>query len=102
MKKNILKREDILHVAKLAKLKLSDEEIDTYLKQLSSVVDYISKLNEINTDKVEPVSHITGLTNVTAEDNIENKRQLSQKEALQNAKSTKNGFIKVKAIFTQE
>lgn len=101
MKKNTLKREDILHVAKLAKLKLTEEEIDTYLKQLSSVVDYIGKLNEIDTNKVEPVSHITGLTNVTAEDDIENKRQLSQKEALQNAKTTKNGFIKVKAIFKE-
>ena len=101
-KKRILTKDDILHVAKLAKLKLTEEEIEKYLGQLSAVVEYINKLNELDTKNIVPISHITGLTNVFKEDGLKNKRQLTQESALKNAKSTKNGYIKVKAIFSRE
>lgn len=102
MNKKILTKEDILHLAKLAKLQLTEEEIQLYLGQLSAIVEYVGKLNELDTTNVEPVSHITGLINVTEEDDKENKRLLTQADAIRNAKSSKNGFITVKALFLRK
>lgn len=90
---------DVFHVAKLANLPLTDEEKEKFEKQLSETLSYIEILKEIKTDKIPPTSHVTGLENVTRKD--EPAPSLSQDEALQNAKSTHNGFFKVKAILEE-
>ena len=90
---------DVPHVAKLANLKLSETQIKTLEKQLQSILDYIDKLKEVNTSKVEETSQVTGLENVTRND--EAKPSLSQEEALSNSKSTHNGLFKVKGIFNE-
>lgn len=90
---------DIAHIAKLANLKLTSSEEKAFAKQLGEVVSYFSKLNKVNTDKVEPISQITGLVNVSRQD--EAKPSLSQGDALKNAKKTHNGFFEVDAIFAQ-
>lgn len=87
---------DIAHIAKLANLALSKEEHKKFESQLSSVLDYVNKLKEVDTKNIEPTSHVTGLENVTRGD--EAKPSLSQDEALSNTKSKHNGFFKVKAI----
>lgn len=87
---------DVSHVAKLANLPLSDEEKTRFEKQLSETLDYVKQLEEIDTKGVEPTSQVTGLENVTRED--EPRPSLSQDEALKNAKSVHNGFVKVPAI----
>lgn len=97
-----LTREQILHIAKLANIKLTEQEVEKFQKQLSSVIGYIDKLKEINTDTVDAISQVTGLTNVTAEDGMVNKRKLTQEQALKNARSKKNGFIRVDAIFREK
>lgn len=91
---------DITHVAKLANLPLSDEEKKKFEKQLEETIEYIKSLNEVSTTGVEPTSQVTGLENVTREDTV--KPSLSQEEALSNAKSTHNGFFKVKGILQNE
>ncbi|MCR4325057.1 MAG: Asp-tRNA(Asn)/Glu-tRNA(Gln) amidotransferase subunit GatC [Candidatus Curtissbacteria bacterium] len=91
---------DIEHVAKLANLNLTPEEKTLFEKQLGEVVNYISKLNEVDTDKVEPISNITGLENVARDD--EAAPSLSQGDALKNAKKTHNGFFEVNAIFEED
>jgi len=88
---------DIGHVAKLANLKLTSSEEKTYEKQLGEVLNYVSKLNELNTDKVETISNITGMVNVSRGD--EAKPSLSQEDALKNAPKVHNGFFEVDAIF---
>ena len=98
-KKN-LTTEDILHIAKLGNLTLTKEEIEIFKKQLSSVIEYIGKLQEINTEKVEPASQITGLTDVLREDKIDDKRTLAPNQALANTKSKEGNLFKVKAILT--
>lgn len=98
-KKKILTSEEIRHLAKLANLKLTEEEIKKYQKQLSDVIDYIKKLNKIDTQDIEPVAQLTELTNVYSGDKVSNKRGLRQEDALKNAKDKKNGFFRVKAIF---
>ena len=88
---------DIKHIAKLATLTLSHEEEEKFSKQLEETATYIQGLEEVDTNGVEPTSQVTGLENVTREDEI--KPSLSQEDALRNSKSTHNGFFKVKGIF---
>lgn len=87
---------DVRKVAKLANLTLTDEETQKFEHQLSSILDYFKKLNEVDTENVEETSQVTGLENVTRKD--EASLSLSQDEALANTKSKYNGLFKVKAI----
>lgn len=91
---------DISHVAKLANLPLTDEEKKKFEKQLEETISYIQNLNEADVTGIEPTSQVTGLENVTREDIA--KPSLSQEDALKNAKSTHNGFFKVKGILSNE
>lgn len=91
---------DVQHVAKLANLKLTPNEEKNFEKQLSEVLDYINELQKINTDKVEPISNITGLQNVTREDIPS--PSISQEDALKNAPKTKNGYFEVAGILENE
>lgn len=97
-----LTRDDVLHVSKLAKLNLSEEEIKKYLKQLSKIVDYIGQLEEVNTSDVEPTSQTTGLTNVYRTDEIKEEDCLSQEEALSGTKKTHNGYFVVPGILEEK
>ena len=63
--------DDVRHIAKLARLQLSDEEIKKFSKELSSILGYMTILNEIDTENVEPTAQVTGLTSVLRDDNIE-------------------------------
>ena len=90
---------DVGHVAKLANISLSKGEQFKFEKQLSEILSYVEKLKEVNTKNVETTSQVTGLENVTRED--ETKPSLSQEEVLSNSKSTHNGLFKVKAILDQ-
>ena len=96
-----LTKRDVEHVAKLAKLDLTNEEIDKYLKQLSSVIDYISELSEVNTESVEPTSQTTGLENIHRPDEVNEKNCLSQDQALSGIDKAHNGYFKVKAILNE-
>lgn len=93
---------NVPHVAKLAGLTLSDKEIKTFEKQLGSVLDYIDKLKEVNTEKIEETSQVTNLENVTREDTLDESRTLTQEEAISNTKSQENGLFKVKGILNEE
>lgn len=87
---------DVTHIAKLANLPLNPEEKEKFEKQLSETLGYVNKLNSVDTKNVEPTSQVTGLENVTREDDA--KPSLTQEQALSNTKSKSNGFFKVKAI----
>lgn len=91
---------DIVHVAKLANLKLTAKEEKDFEKQLSAILDYFKDLQKVNTDKVEPISNITGMLNVSREDKA--KPSLSQEDALKNAQKLHNGFFEVDAIFAED
>lgn len=100
MKKTHKPEIDIDYVSKLANLPLSNKERVLFEKQLKDVLNYIAKLNEVNTDKVEPIGHVTDLANITRND--ETRPSLSQDEALKNASKTYNGFFEVDAIFEEQ
>ena len=59
---------DIEHVAKLARLRLTDAEKEKFSKQMETIIEYIEKLNELDTQNVEPTAHVLGLSNVFRED----------------------------------
>ena len=91
---------DVNHIAKLANLNLNEDEKRKFEKQLSETAEYVKELEQVNTDGVDPISQVTGLENVTRDDEI--KPSLTQEEALKNAKSTYKGFFKVKGILSNE
>lgn len=90
---------DVSHVAKLANLPLKPEEKDKFEKQLSGILSYVEKLKEVNTEGVETTSQVTGLENVTREDEVI--PSLTQEETLSNTKSQHNGLFKVKAVLQE-
>lgn len=87
---------DVKHVAQLANLTLTDDELKKFETQLDETLAYIENLNEVDTKNVEPTNQVTGLENVTREDIA--KPSLTQEEALSNTKSQHNGMFKVTAI----
>lgn len=64
----MIDREQVLHVAKLARLRLSDEEIERMSSELSGILDHIEKIEELDLDGVEPTSHVVNLENVLRPD----------------------------------
>ena len=65
-----LTNDEVKHVAKLARLELSNEEVEMFVPQLSGVLEYFKVLDETNTDGVKPTNQVTGLENVSFEDEI--------------------------------
>lgn len=65
-----LSREQVVHVAALARLGLSEAEIEKFQTQLSNILDYVEQLNEVNTDGIEPTAQVTGLKNIKRKDII--------------------------------
>lgn len=96
-----LTKNDVLHVAKLANLNLTDEEISVFLPQLSSIVEFVGQLNEVNTNGVEPTTQTTGLENVLREDMVGVNTGLSQDDATSGTDNTHNAYFKVKAILAE-
>ena len=89
---------DIKHLAKLARIQLTEEEEHKLTPQLEKILNYISQLQKVSTENSELTSQVTGLVNVFREDRVDTTRMLSQKDALKNAPETHNGFVKVKSV----
>ena len=64
----MIDRDQVLHVAKLARLRLSDEEVDRMAGELSKILEHVETMNELDLEGVEPTSHVVDLTNVLRED----------------------------------
>jgi aspartyl-tRNA(Asn)/glutamyl-tRNA(Gln) amidotransferase subunit C len=64
----MIERDQVLHVARLARLRLSDEEVDRMSEELSSILDHIEKIGELDLDDVEPTSHVIEVENVLRDD----------------------------------
>jgi aspartyl-tRNA(Asn)/glutamyl-tRNA(Gln) amidotransferase subunit C len=64
----MIDRDQVLHVAKLARLRLSDEEVERMAGELSKILEHVETMNELDLDGVEPTSHVVDLVNVLRED----------------------------------
>ena len=90
-------KQQIEHLANLAKIGLTEEEKEKYSEQISSILDYVEKLNEVDTSSVEPVSQITGLKNVTRKDEV---YEFGEENVLVSmAPDSENDMIKTKTVF---
>lgn len=87
---------EVEHIARLARLRLNDDEKTVYSLQLSDILSYIEKLNEIDISDVEPTSHIFPLKNVFRDDEL--KESLRLEDALRNAPQTSGPYYKVPRI----
>ena len=95
-----LTRADVLKVARLARLKLTDAEIDDCTEKLGSILEYVALLNEIDTEDVEPMVHAVELSNVFRTDEVV--PSLPREAALSNAPKTDGQFFLVPQILDAE
>jgi aspartyl-tRNA(Asn)/glutamyl-tRNA(Gln) amidotransferase subunit C len=91
--------EEVRHVAELAKLKLSDAEVDSFADQLSAILDYAQQVQEVDTSAVPPTPYVLPLVNVMDAD--EPRPSFDNAVALANAPDQENGHFRVKAIFEE-
>lgn len=89
-------KDQIQHIAVLSRLNLSEEEKDLFGSQLSSILDYMDQLNELDTRETEPTSHVLSLSNVMRDDILTS--SLPGEEALKNAPSHSENFYRVPRI----
>lgn len=73
-----LSSDDVRHIASLARLNLSDEEVERFSRELSSILEYVDMLQEVDTKNVEPTPQVTGLTNSFREDSVKNSDATSE------------------------
>lgn len=87
---------DVEHVAKLARLELSEDEKIKYSKQLSDIVKYVEQMNEVDTTNVEPMNHPIHFTNVMREDEV--CYEVSKEDLMKNAPQREGDFFRVPKI----
>lgn len=92
-------KEEVVDVAARAMLELTNEEAEQYAKDLSAFMEYAEKLNELNTDGVEAMTHPLQQVNVMREDVVEN--ILDREEMLESVKDHQDGEIKVPTILSE-
>ncbi len=92
-------REQVLHIARLARVGLSNAEVARFQEQLSQILDYFQVLQELDTSEVPPTFHLLPLQNVTRED--EPGTPLPASEVLANAPQREGDFFKVRAVFEE-
>ncbi len=90
---------DVKHIADLAKLSLPESLISKFSKQLSKVLEFMSNIGKLDTNSLTETYQVTGLENVFREDKIDEKRMLTQEEALSNAKKTYKNYFLVESVF---
>ena len=95
----MISRKDVQHIAKLARLGLTEKELGKFQKELSAILNYIEKLKEVDISKTEPTSHSIEVKNVTRSDEEKEKLKTKKEKLLELAPETKDGYLKVKSIF---
>lgn len=92
-----LTRDDILKLAALARLDLKDDEVAEYSEELTAVLHYVEQLQDVDVDGLQPTQQVTGLVNVTRDDEITD-YGYEPKELLKNVPETQDDHIKVKRM----
>jgi len=89
-------REDVLHVAALARLEVSPDQVEAFQRELDAILAYFEKLDELDTSKVAPTSHVLSLVNVFRKDEV--RPSLTQEQALANAPVKAYGHFRVPKV----
>lgn len=94
----MISKQEVKHIAKLARLGLTEKEVGKFQKELSSILDYIEKLKEVDISKIEPTSHSIKVENVTRSDEPKEKKLETRKKLIEMAPEKRGGYLKVKSI----
>lgn len=89
-------KKEVEHVANLARLTLSEEELDTMTGQLDNILSYVDKLGELDTADVKPTTHVFSVSNAFREDDVRD--SLSQEESLKNGPEQNGEFFQVPKV----
>lgn len=92
----MISKQNVEHVALLARLKLNEEEKELYTQQLNKILDAAKALQEVNTDNVPPTAHVLPIQNVFREDRVG--KHIDTEKALSNAPEREENFFKVPKI----
>ncbi len=92
----MISTKDVEHVAKLARLELTEEETEKYSKQLGEILKYVEQMNEVDTTGIEPMPHALPVYNVMREDEV--KYEQTKEELMANAPYEEDGFFRVPKI----
>ena len=90
---------EVAHVARLARLSLSPEELERMRSQLSNILEYIELLQEVDVTGIEPTAQVTGLATVLRPDAVT--ERLTREQALANAPGQRDGMFRVRAVFEE-
>lgn len=97
----MLSNKEVEHITQLTRIKLTDKEKEKFKNELSSILDYVKKLDELDTDGIEPIYQVTGLVNALRDDtyrkDFEMNEELNEK-LIGQAPQSENRFIKVKSV----
>ena len=91
-----LNREEVLHIARLARVGLSEEEVKALSKQLSQILEHFTVLQQVDTENVSPTTGAFSAVSVMKDDKT--KKSIPQKDVLANAPKTDGNFIRVRAV----
>jgi len=94
----MITKQEVQHIAKLARLGLREKEIEKMKGELSKILDYIEKLKEVDISKIKPTFHSVEIKNVMREDKINEKLKIKSEKLLKLAPETKNDYLKVKKV----
>jgi aspartyl-tRNA(Asn)/glutamyl-tRNA(Gln) amidotransferase subunit C len=97
VKMSRISNDQVKHVAHLARLAVTEDEVEKFTKQLDAIINFFEELNELDTDGVEPTTHVLNMKNVLRED-VPNKG-LPVEEVLKNAPDYQDGQIRVPSTF---
>ncbi len=96
----MITQKDVEHIAALARIELTPEEKNKFEKELSTILEFVEKLNEVDTADVKPMTGGTNLENIMRPDEqVEKILQNKQAKLMEAAPEKKDGWIKVKAVF---
>lgn len=91
---------DVEHIAELAKLALTPDEIEQYRRQLSDILEHFETLKQVDTSSVPPTASVLPLRTVMRADQV--RPSLPTEDALANAPDQQDGFFRVRAVFGEE
>lgn len=94
----MLSRDDVKHIARLAKLSLKPQEREKFKSQLERVLGYFKKIQEMKIERAKASYQLTEVINRFREDKVETSRMLSQREALSQAKKSRRGYFVIERI----
>ncbi len=92
-----LTHDDVLKLAKLARLELTEEEVTSFAEEISSILKFVEQLHEVDVSDLEPTLQVNGLTNVTRSDDVID-YGASSEDLLKNAPAVKDDHIKVRRM----